>query len=200
MSHRLARPEREHPVALAALEVRAALAGRLSAVSRPLAGQVHPAVAGWRLTSDGRAAAVERSVEERRRYASTYPYTTVACPFGAAGEVLWAQEPWAPCADRIEYLVGSAEDGPEEPDARAWRPAPQMPRAASRLSWRLGTIALHRLASGMTERLARAHGHPSLEAFAVHWNRHRRGGQHAPIAALAWDADPWVWTATLLPR
>lgn len=144
--------------------------------------------------------------------------TTLLCPYGQPGDLLWVRETWGvgtrPCPhegwyDGIEYRADESyltdhDDLPcikvNTPDNvclsdydPGWKPSIHMPRWASRLTLELTGVRVERLQT-ISEEDAKAEGFctDSDEAgriwLAMLWDKINGAG--------AWDANPWVWALT----
>lgn len=128
--------------------------------------------------------------------------TTLICPYGQPGDLLWVRETWAPYAEKENHRY--SRDGftyradwnvwdDAEQRFHKWHPSLHMPRRASRTT--LEIIAVR------VEPLHKIDDHDALAEGVDRTNTSLRGYATSRFATLwdsingpgAWATNPWVW-------
>ena len=123
----------------------------------------------------------------------------VPCPYGIAGDHLWAREAHALGPEEPRGVLYRATMKPVMAQGYRWRPGIFMPRWASRLTLQVEDVRVQRLGD-MTEEEAIVEGTepireewggetPHLSAFILGWQ-----SMHGPESwPLPGEKGPWVW-------
>lgn len=204
---------RELPILFSGALVRAILAGTKTVTRRPVRRENEP--------DPGKAwdECLCREIDPSDRPCIVCDARFGACPFGAAGDRLWARETFH--ADKghapddypsIHYAADLEErqhDGRSisPPNERRsthkgpWTPSIHMPRWASRITLDVTGVSVERL-QDITEEDAKAegveptNGHPERGAVFGCGPSCREGFAQKWIDIYgreSWDASPWVW-------
>jgi len=159
--------DRERPIIFSAPMVRAILEDRKTQTRRIVKVRhsgcgrtVHPAVQSVVHKGDGWWV-FEASNRLKDQYVTTYPFDTIRCPYGVAGDRLWVRETWRQRVTPHENLIQFRADGAfkevpdtvpesmrdETDDDPRWRPSIHMPRWANRIMLEITKVRVERLNS-----------------------------------------------------
>jgi len=133
----------------------------------------------------------------------------IACPYGAAGDLLWVRETWLPHefddnADVATYRA-DCDDGPVPEAVRAcreggarWHSARYMPRVASRITLRVTAVEAQRLHDITAADALREGISDSTKATFGQTNDAARVDEFRQLwcsinGQTSWDDNPWVW-------
>lgn len=180
------------PMVLAILEARKNQTRRVVKYNAAIGG-IHPAVAGIVHRGDGWFG-FEADEGIKRQFATTFPFHTIRCPYGQAGDQLWVKETWLdlsndPDLATIEYRADY--DASTMPDWK-WKPSIFMPKDYSRITLEVTEVRVERLQDispqdaikegiGMTMR----NEPPAVQRYAELWESINGPG--------SWAENPWVW-------
>ncbi len=158
------------------LMIRALLDGRKSQTRRPV----------------GRFDITSRGSGKRLKLFDPFNHE-ITCRLARAGGTLWVRERWAKRGDRYHYATDA-----NLPAGLTWRPAFQMPRAASRISLDVLGVRPQRLQS-ISSADARAEGFTDADVRPRQWFR-RLWNSIYSADGLTWEDNPWVWVIRFKPR
>lgn len=214
----------DRPINLYAHEVRAFLDGRKTQLRRVVKPQPVPfgksAYGGSRQGWKWKPESLNRSWNDDDADPYNFNPSGIAtsamallCPFGAPRDTLWGRETWQDTSldDVTRSLSYRATWRDEEPPEQGWRPSTTMPRWAARILLTLESVRVERL-HDITEEDAMAegmHGFTGLDVFG--YDPHGTPGPmlgttavgafkmlwEADHGARSWDANPFVWAATV---
>ncbi|EHJ49568.1 hypothetical protein DFW101_3572 [Solidesulfovibrio carbinoliphilus subsp. oakridgensis] len=188
-------------------EVRAALAGTLGLVVRPVNGLPHQRFTRARTNGIYLGLTIPPG-KWLFDYNESEEIRIKKCPFGVPGDRLCCKETWghtgqvwkakdaASATDgQVVYQVSHDVDGP---DFRWWSPA-TMPAWASRITLDVVGVRVMR-AQELTEEDAKAAGIVNVDerkwvTNVLHFKR--LWDSHYAKRGLGWDANPWAWAVAV---
>lgn len=155
--------------------------------------RVHPGIFqpwGVRAILDGTKTQTRRIAKENyagrferggRQWHPNDPEAIKACPYGAAGDLLWVREAFyrSPLTGEIRYRA----DG----EVRGWRPCPSihLPRSVSRLTLRVSEVRVERVQEISEEDAIAEGSFRDRYRFDLLWDSIHGTG--------AWERNDWVW-------
>ena len=143
--------------------------------------------------------------------------TTVPCPYGQPGDVLWVRETWAhtsqlninPEDENYGYVYKADGQPWEDYEGWKWKPSIHMPREAARMFLRIKAVRVERLQE-ISEEDALAEGIGRINVRLTNYDLAYRDYIHpgvffrVPLWSFkslwesingpeSWQANPWVW-------
>ncbi len=190
----------EKPILFSAPMVQAIFAGtktQTRRVIKPQPDRIHDGEPYWYI--GGYRAYQVRGTKDVLRKGT---HSSLDCPYGEVGGLLWVRETWAKHKHFEERptvgpgLVIYAADGKESRPVARWRPSIHMPRWASRIMLEITGVKVERV-QDITEHDARAEGvEAKTDAFnaeTYRWRFMLLWDALNKKRGFGWDKNLWVW-------